>query len=297
LPIIDLVILLFEKRKLDDLKRPLIIALVSVALGLTAFLILHVPGIESEEGVAINSSTFSVKYALLLLPTFLKSLLSINYFGLLGLLFLSSPILFFLTSKRHLRILIVLSWLFILMYSLHYRGYYFVKYDDISTFDTLRFYTNFFPILCLSVILFLFLKFQSRQKLIKLIMVLSILVNCFYYFTTRKHLSEIENYERINPVLTTLKFLKPKDIILTDVPIIFHIFCSDSLYIIDYNIIDTGIGERINSLKKDHNIYILQNNFDVEDRLRYPGYFKFLNSTTLKPIMNISEKYYLKQIF
>jgi len=163
LPMIDLVILLLQKKRINEVGKPLIVASASALLGLTTFFILNISRIESEESFAIQSNTFSLRYALILFPTFLKALLSIKYFGLIGIAFLFTPLLLSLTDKRHLRILILFSWLFVFMYSFHYRGYYFVKYKDVSTFDTLRFFTNFFLFFAFPLFYFSFQKLNMER--------------------------------------------------------------------------------------------------------------------------------------
>jgi hypothetical protein len=259
----------------------------------------NVFSIEHVESDMIGQDTFSLNYAFRLFPVFIKSLFSLSYFSFFGILILLSPIIVFVTKDVNIRLMIILAWTYLLVYSLHYRGYYFVKFDEISTFDTLRFYTNFFPLFVIPVTCFLcaFTKIRQGSNITMVgFAALIIILNSCLYIKTRSHLSEIENYERIAPVKRVLSFMRPGDLILTDIPIVFHIYSSPDAFIVDYNSMNELVEQEIVDLSKKERVFILRNRFDKEDRMRYPFYFKFLKTHPFKFMFEIDEKYEVCQL-
>lgn len=299
IPFVDLLLNLI-KGKGGSIIKPLIIAL---ATSLIAFLLykglFNVFSIEHVESDMIGQNTFSLNYAFKLFPVFIKSLISINYFSFFGIFILLTPLIIFVTKDLNIRLLIILAWIYLLVYSFHYRGYYFVKFNEISTFDTLRFYTNFFPLFVIPIICFICaltkIRLRSNITIVGFAVIIVILNSCLY-FRTRSHLSEIENYERIAPVKSVLAFMRPGDAILTDLPIVFHVYSPPDVFIVDYNSMNEVVEREIVDLSKRERVFILRNRFDKEDRMRYPFYFKFLETHCFKFMYEIDEKYEVCQI-
>src|SRR5437867_2469758 len=139
---------LFRERSRST-KCLLVWTCITVALAgllVTRFKILQ---IETGESGDIGAATFSLRYSLVLIPMFSKALLTLRWFSITPVLFLCGVARIFRRSTRLSGGWAIVSGLFLvyfLVYSGHYRSYYFVRYGSITPFESLRYIINFFPL-------------------------------------------------------------------------------------------------------------------------------------------------------
>lgn len=255
---------------------------------------------EMRESKDIGTSTFSFDNFKLIFPEFLGSFLNISYFGISGILFLAFSIYTLFTRNRpryEFRLILLFSWIYIFLYSYHYRSYYQVHFGKIDTFETLRYSSNYFPMACIcfasnKIDYTVFTRFLGKRALISIFSVYIIFILIINY-RTRTDLNKIEFNNRILPVTETLKLSTENDVILTDIPCVFHVFVNDERTIIDAY---SSSAERINNLLKNTkncNVYFLKRINNEQNTERHPAYFNEIVNLHVTKIKNISPQYEL----
>ena len=232
---------------------------------------INVLEVESNEGVDVGSPTFNFTNFFINIQQLVLAILNYSYWGITGIVFIISTIYFFIKKyKSKIGLFsLVLILLYIVVYCSHYRSYYQVKFNIVHPFETLRYSTNYFPLIAI------FISSQNfpESKVRKLfnnnyIMFLSFILLAYNVFELRINLSDDEYFSRIRPVETTLNHCKKNDIIITDIPIIFHCFASSNQTIVDlYSLNQT----RLDNLLVDginNNIFYLKPKNDNYDRYK-----------------------------
>lgn len=228
-----------------------------ILIGSLFFLGIDALGVENNESSDIEMHTFSFKYFTSFIIQFFKAIANINYWGIIGLIFIFS-IVYSLVGKIKMNVLqvyaLLIFVLYLSLYSSHYRSYFQVKYNDIDPFETLRYSVNFFPF----VAIFLFALDIPKKSGIKvmrtkfgnylLILLFPLFVfNLALTFFTRISMSDDEYYSRILPVELTLDNVRENDIIITDIPIVFHCYTKQNQHIVDSNVLTE---ERLTELER-----------------------------------------------
>lgn len=252
---------------------------------------------EMAESVELGVSTFGFDIFRELFPVYLKSYLDFNFYGISGVLVLLICLYtIFKRNNDELKLTSVLTVLYILMYSSHYRSYYQIHYDDVELFDTLRYSTNFYPIACLALTNLYSLLFNYWHKTNKLINVL--VVSLLFYFILysniklRIKLNEIEYNKRILPVTKTLEITKDNDIVLTDLSSVFYLYANENRIFIDSHNVDINrLATIINN--ENRKIYYLNRIINEKNINRYANLHKINNNFAAKHLVNINKDYEL----
>ena len=161
------------------------------------FFIKNVFSIESEESLDLQKSTFSFAYWIRLFPIFISALFNLKYFSLIFSLFLVKIIYDCLTCKLSFQniTLVILFIGYLMLYTSHYRGYFFVHHNDVSQFDSFRYLNNFFFIVPL---IFLNVTFERPQYFASIIMLM--VISCVLTFYNRSIFSQKEIQVRFQDV-------------------------------------------------------------------------------------------------
>lgn len=197
---------------------PFVIILILSTLFIHNFLIAEV-----EESSDISQSTFSFDIFCSQLPIYLKSLFSFTYFNICMALFLFVIVLNIILRRFDIRLtcLVALFFVSLLMYSSHYRGYYFVEnLEPLSEFVTFRYINNFFY----AIPLFIALSFRLHQKYIMpIIVTLSILSLGSILLTYNLRITNNnEEYNlRFRDIEIIDEIVTNNDVVITDVPLLF----------------------------------------------------------------------------
>lgn len=251
----------------------------------------------NDEMNDIQESPFSFQFLKVLFPLFIKSLLKIKFFSIVGLMFFSS-LIFYRKINSYLFLLLSICLGYLLVYSIHYRSYYMVHGDFVpNTIDTFRYFTNFFSVL--SIFCFALLSIglkktiENQTTLFSLIISITVIVNVYYTIFLREDLGNNEFEERFQPVTNTLQIIKEDDIIITDRPILFQLLGPDKLFIIDISMIGKSETKKIDSLMKSKNIYLMK---DEENDDRYENKITFLNNHKFDFVKKLSGHYNLLKL-
>jgi hypothetical protein len=118
---------------------------------------------EILEASYLRESTFSVNYLRFQFPVYASNFISFE--GFLGITIL---ILLYFKLTKISKAFIALAFLFIILYSFHYRSQFAVRTEEITLFDTFRYMTNVVP-LFFGVILFSNLRKFRKLKTLSLI--------------------------------------------------------------------------------------------------------------------------------
>lgn len=231
-------IFLFIKNKNTDRYTIILISLCFLLLFVYFIGIQNVFNIEHIESKDIKMSTFSLDYFIKLFPVFLKSLFSIKYFSVsIWIFFLS---ICFIRKKFDFMqlILVILFILYLLMYSFHYRGYFFVQYDEISVFDTFRYINNFYylvPIILFYTIDKISITRKSKYYIDALIALL-LIITLLRTTQIRKNESTVEFANRFETAETVCNYLKNESaslMLVADDILLYQIISDNSLSVCD----------------------------------------------------------------
>ncbi|KAA6332459.1 hypothetical protein EZS27_019038 [termite gut metagenome] len=192
--------------------------------------------IEQIESTDINSSTFSIHYFIQLFPIFIKSLFSINYFSISIYVLVVSAFFVWKRNEYWTLIFIILFAIYLLLYSLHYRGYFFVKYNELSVFETFRYINNFYylvPLIAASALYKLFIK--SKKWIIYLSCTVILIFSLSATFNFRKELSLIEDEDRFHATKIVCQFLEKEDdvVLITENILLYQLISNDKFTICD----------------------------------------------------------------
>lgn len=193
-----------------------------VTISYLAF-IQNVFSIESVESQDIDAPTFSITYFYKLAPIYLKALISTSYFGITFFIFLSSVAYSIYKYKRYnFGLAIATLWcIYFCLYTFHYRGYFFVKEDDVNVFDSFRYLNNFYCLISIAIPLLLC---NIRIKVLMSFTFVLLLLSIYLTFNLRRQYNRMEQYDRFEIPNLVLESIN-KDSDLSKATII----CSDVL--------------------------------------------------------------------
>lgn len=246
------------------------LVLLFVTLACYVFLLhyINIIGIETNENIDIGKNTFSLNYLLKNLCQFWLAIINFKFWGLSGFLLLFSICCTFIKKNTygHFNLYcLAISLGFLTIYSSHYRSFYQVHYNYSNPFETLRYAVNYFPLLCLFMSTNRFNGILKYKKTLFAAMLL-LISNAIY---ARINLSEIEYNSRIMPVKNTLAVAKVNDIIITDIPIVFHCFTLPDQNIISYyHYSNQKLKQRISNYPYSDVFILRSKNFQI-DSIRY----------------------------
>lgn len=195
---------------------------VVVIISYLAF-IQNVFNIESVESQDINAPTFSLTYFCKLAPLYLNALILPSYFGITFFIFLSSIAYSIYKSKRYnFGLAIAALWgIFFCLYTFHYRGYFFVKEDNVTVFDSFRYLNNFYCLISIAIPLLLH---KIQKKVLMSCAFVLLLLSVYPTFNLRREYNRMEQCDRFEiPNLVLESINKGNDLSQTT------IICSDVL--------------------------------------------------------------------
>ena len=221
--------------------------------------------LEGNESLDIGQSTFSIGNQINQFPTFIKCLLTFNYFTVLGyFLLIGLVLLLFLHKANHFVLypfgLIVL---YSILYTSHYRSYYAVKYNELVPFEYLRYITNIFPFIALFVGYWLDYLWKKCEPFFNPIFFLvpTIIIIAYLSVAVRLDFSKEEKYNRVDPVLNVINMIDERnDIVLSDIPMVFQIMGKQYLQIYDFTGMNADKVKNLayrKTLNKKANIYLM----------------------------------------
>jgi hypothetical protein len=262
LPAATLLYLFMNRHNLDNLTKsnikanlltylPVILLVIVFALYVVNFN----KALSAEEN-EISNSPFSVKYFLDLMPLFMKSYFYYKWYFFFSVFLIVG---FFCMTRTGLAIFpIIIFSSYFLLYTSHYRSYFYVRGGVVNEFETLRYMTNLMSIYSLIVGVGLFgiytiskeripkIKSLCQFKLFKYIFTFALLITCFFLTQRlRTNFVQDEYYTRIQPVVKTISHFQEVDnlIIITGESLLFYIYGDENINIIDYASISSDINE------------------------------------------------------
>jgi hypothetical protein len=256
-----------------------ILPVISSAAIIIIYLILiqNVFLIEKTESVEISTITFSFSYFLKLAPVFISALLEFKWFSIILLLLIASIFCTIITFRKHPSyfFIIALYLCYFLIYTLHYRSYYFIHFGDIKTFLALRYLNNFYVISTL-IISFVICDLSVIKAFRKILIPLFSILLIFSALNThllRKQFSYIESEDRFSNPTFVLNYLSKNDksILITDNILIFQLLGGNDLELIDIGMLDSPKEEFM-----EKGTYVFLSSFNKSDyfKYRYPNIYK-----------------------
>ena len=255
-------------------------------------------GIEFDETGDIGASTFSLAYFIDNSYQLLQAALNFEYWGITGYLFLIT--LFVSIYKKNFKqletfCLIVIA-MYVGIYASHYRSYYQVIHQISHPFETLRYSTNYIPL----VVVFIASVYHNRLRistsnvLIKygvLILIFGVLMH--NTIQTRLLFSEDEFRSRIEPVYETLASMEPNDIVISTTPVIFRCFAHQTQRIVDLFQLSQRRLDEMRRLNQTSHIYLLTS---TDMALDIDRYGLDIELADFKPISTINNKFIISKL-
>jgi hypothetical protein len=312
LPIASLISLIVEKKTKDrKQKNKLLISLpvmFSVFL-FSALLLKFQTGLEINRG-DIGVNPFSFSYFKALAPIFAASFFNFQWYLVYTLFFLGG-IVFGLKKKKGIFTILTFVFYFVL-YTLHYRSYYFTRGIAATMDEALRYMTSIISVYALIAGLGIYALWQliKTSKLIKTyafagksilsaLAIFTLAAAIVFTFKARTYFVEDEHNVRIAPVLKTLEYLKNKDsVIITSEHILFQIYGNPDLFLIDFSSIENQVSrEKVDEFIQNKDVYYLE----TMDRTRvgeerYQRQYKYIDSKPKECIFS-SNTFRLYRIF
>ena len=219
---------------------------------------------------------FRLNYIKQLLPSLIYTLFRPSWFFVFGY-FLIIGVIFILFKYRGNRVLITVLGLWMCYtaaYLTHYRSYFFVRGDEVSSTELMRYITNYYPLFCLIAALPIFLLWKNIQPLLAAKplnkkMFYAIIVSTGIGLVVQghqlKYISGLHEEDvRTRPVLTTIDQLKEHDILVTDEPLLYQIYAVASFEVIELRTLPVLFSEKaFKQLVKNRNVYYF-NRLDAE---------------------------------
>lgn len=201
--------------------------------------------IERIESKDIGQPTFSIQNFISAFPVYVKSLLSINSFSIISYLCVGCMILYTVKHRRITKEILFTSLLlfsFIVLYSSHYRGYFYTKGEQLSFFETYRYINNFFYLIPLS---FSYTYFQEKR--FRSFMLILVLLSIFSFYTTfklRNDFSQLEDKMRFDEVAIISDYIKNNSesdkipMFISENILLYQNVCDDNFNVCDITQID-----------------------------------------------------------
>lgn len=268
--------------------RQLLVSVVNNILPITASLVLSYSmglcQVYGDEVTAINLPPFSMAYAKTLAPAFLKAILNYKDYSIFGYLLVLLPIVAF--KFRKLNGIIFITGAYLLLYSCHWRSYYFLQGQAVTTQDTVRYLLAINPLI---VILFgasaylliealrqiMNKRFQQFRYVLGIAFILIILLSAKSSRNEKNALAGFEQRERIDPVLAMLKYMDQnsdrKTIVATFNTCYFQIYGRPDINVFDFSFISRLPSELLERIFSESEVYgfFFAEDLSAENRKRY----------------------------
>jgi hypothetical protein len=247
---------------------------------------------ETAEAGDIGTVTFSLRYSLALIPVFARAFLTLRWFTIAPGLFLCGIGGLFRRSARRSGWPIVFGLVlaYFVIYSGHYRSYYFVHYGSVTPFESLRYITNFFPLFAAvagfgagEVIEWMRRfggRWPSHQELVLgTIGLVWVVISLGMTWSLRNEWQQVEWQNRIAPVISTLQSVKEnEDYVISDLSVVFQVFGASTIRIVDADSIGTEIPTNMlfQNLKTRTVWWLRRTQVSPADIKRYPGFYEFV---------------------
>ena len=244
--------------------------------------------IEKTESLELGTKTFSFEYFLGLFPVFLAAMIKFEWFNIYFYLLFISITFFAINFKNNPKVLslILLFFGFFLIYTFHYRSYYFVHFNDVHPFESLRYLNNFFVISVFIVGLFMVEIIQSLKfkKYIMIIIIPLLTISMYSTFLLRDTFSTMEKEDRFSSPQSVINYLSDKEnfIIITDNILIFQLIGDNDLFLLDL----FHLPKHIESIKGKEKYLFLSNTSQIETfKYRFPKISEVLNEMNMEEVI------------
>jgi hypothetical protein len=301
LPIAGLISLIADKqpRNRNQRNRLLISLPVIFVVFLFSVLVLKFQtAVEINKGdIGVNPFSFSFFKALA--PIFIKSLFDFQWYLVYSAFFIAG-IIFGFKRKNGIFPIVIFLFYFVL-YTAHYRSYYFTRGIPATKDETLRYMMSVISVYSIIVGLGIYYLWQWLRTLAKsriirdsFVIILEIIIlgsSLFFTFKCRTYFVEDEYNVRITPVLKTLEYLKDIDgVLVTSEHVLFQIYGNNDLKLIDFSSIGSQIPkDEIDSLIRSTNVYYLKT---IErggvDEERYRKQYQYIDSKTKEDVFSLN---------
>ena len=287
IPIIDSLIRLFGAKKKNILFESIAH---SIPYLIIVFIYLfgcqNVFNIESIESVDIGESTFSVDNFRRLFPVFIKSLLSINTFSMTFYAYWGFVLYIWINKKIKDKILWVSLCLFsiyLILYTSHYRGYFFLKEEQVGTFETYRYINNFYYVIPLVFSSLSLGKIKTTYACVGFMLLFSLVQT----FELRNNYSTLEKNMRFKEVEIVSNYIessdKPSELICENI-LLYQNVCSSDFAVCAITQFDSLVFDKTTT-----DYYCLLPNLEY----LYQRYGININLNDFKPILQLPNKDYL----
>lgn len=248
--------------------------------------------IEKVESVQISTNTFRFLNLISLIPIFMKAYFNFSWYLITPYLFILS--IFFFLFKINIKYkyalsLIVLYFSYLLIYTIHYRSYYFVSFNKIDPFEALRYMNNFYIILTLIISFFLveIIQIISLNKIAPIITSALLLLSMYYTFSDRKHLRNEEWKNRFSSPVKVLQTINNSNnyVIITDVIIVFQLLGNEDLNLIDLNYYKDNIDQ---FKGMDKYLFLTKFGHSSSFQHRYKSQIQIINNIQKKKMIRFS---------
>ena len=240
----------------------------------------------------IGINPFSISFLKTLAPIFTRSLFKLNWYLIYTIFFIFG--LFLALRKKNGTYLVVIYLFYFVLYTLHYRSYYFTRGIPVFEDESIRYMMSFVSIYALIVglgayFLWDWIKIKTAnwsfridgKLIIAFILFIGLGFSVFFTLKCRHYFYEDEQYVRVRPVTNVLDYIKDdKDVLITSEPILFQIYGGANLRIIDFCSI--GIlfsGKEVDTLIKNSRVYYLETiSRDSIDQDRYRDQMRYIDT-------------------
>jgi hypothetical protein len=291
LPVVAIVI--SWGRGLGLVRRGAVWLLLAIPITLWMVIGFRIIGIETGESGDIHAPTFSFRYILALMPLFWSALLTTKWFVGFPAFFAIGMTALWRRQLRASGVLIpaALSLAYFVVYTSHYRSYYFVVHGFLDPFEALRYLTNMFPwvaamagIGALEVTRWFTVNgsplARSNRMVALGLAALWIGVALWSARGLRREWQAVEMENRIQPVVSALAEIgADQRYVLTDLPVVAQVFGDEHVRLIDAQSVGGSVPTDTLSRELGRVAsagWWLRTNDDSLDRLRYPGLYKFV---------------------
>jgi hypothetical protein len=301
LPVVTLLLGLKERKSVTSfgwLIGP--VAFIWVLLALFFIVTIDVTETIRAEIPDVEGFPFAPRFIAKLLPYFLSTLADTKLF--LGLSIFIPIAIYPAVTRIHkdpnIAYPIALFSAYLLIYSLHYRSYYFIRTGEVTEFDTYRYLVHIVPFYCLTVAYGMNYSFQMLSLSVKkgvwsarAVMVsldlAGLALSTIQSNKLRIQYSEIERetrLESVDAVLSETKRVNSPYAILTDDVLLYQIRGEGSEFLIDSRMINSAqrLDNLVQILKNREVFYVKKSYQDAEiEKNRYPILFEFLKNNRM----------------
>jgi hypothetical protein len=302
LPVSTLLLGLNERKRITDIGSLIgPVTLIWFLLALFFIVTIDVAETIRAEIPDVDGFPFAPRFIAKLLPYFLSTLADPELF--LGLsIFI--PIAIYHAATRiqkdpNAAYPIILFSAYLLIYSLHYRSYYFIRTGEVVEFDTYRYLVHIVPFYCLTVAYGITYSFQrlslsikpsvlSRRAVITSLVFAGLALSTIQSNKLRIRYGELERetrLESVDAVLSETKGVSFTYAILTDDVLLYQIRGEGSEFLIDSRMINTDrrLDNLVQILSSREVFYVKKSYQDEEiEKNRYPILFEFLEKNGIE---------------